>query len=442
MEFQTVEHFLSFLEGSQLPNGTQPTAAHITAEELSLLEGPCPLISTGESILDRVASRIGSEEDSSRLTIVGKNIQSMKTRLWEGIHPMSEERWVEKQLSKPDNFDLACQHLSAVVAVFQYLNEATVRCHLRDTFNLIHNEWTVASDMLNNLRDKSGLPRVDLAALWTLYMTTHYKVMTERVHRWVIDHVKELRAPIMAALKDHVPLGEENGDRLGEPDAAQWKFTNQLHELLEIAANADYTILMPMDGYNGYVPTQTEQSGSKGLFALDWRQRGEAYGEMLKLSSRKTVMQLMMEDMMTKGDLKTRQETSGEEFYRLVRAQVKAQDQIREDMRSASADPLLQEPWVNELNAAQFDQEAEGEGREICLAVYRLTYEQTDEEWSEFVKMFEEHSQNWGLGLEGSDQLKRFLKFEWIDGRKAGIPEGDLEGAKKYVFSRNYRVQS
>lgn len=438
MEFQTVEHFLSFLEGSQLPDGTQPTAAHITAEELSLLEGPCPLISTGESILDRVASRIGSEEDSSRLTIVGKNIQSMKTRLWEGIHPMTEERWVEKQLSKPDNFDLACQHLSAVVAVFQYLNEATVRCHLRDTFNLIHNEWTAASEMLNNLRDESSLPRVDLAALWTLYMTTHYKVMTERAHRWVIDHVKELRAPIMAALKDHVPLGEENGDRLGEPDAAQWKFTNRLHELLEIAANADYIILMPMDGYNGYVPTQTEQSGSKGLFALDWRQRGEAYGEMLKLSSRRTAMQLTMEDMMTNRDLKPRQETSGEEFYRLVWAQVKAQDQIREGMRSASVGPPPQEPWVNEhLNAARFDQEIEEEGREICLAVYRLTYEQTDEEWSEFVKMFEEHSQNWGLGLEESDQLKRFLKFDWIDGRKAGIPAGDLEGAKKYVFTRN-----
>lgn len=65
------------------------------------------------------------------------------------------------------------------------------------------------------------------------------------------------------------------------------------------------------------------------------------------------------------------------------------------------------------------------------LAIYRLTYNQTDEEWAEFLRRFEADLADWGEGIEGADQIRDRLELRWFDGKEIGIPEGDLDIAKK-----------
>ncbi|KAJ5095354.1 hypothetical protein NUU61_004710 [Penicillium alfredii] len=76
---------------------------------------------------------------------VGQNIQSVKSRLWKGIIPLSEQRWLEKGLNEPAQFDMACQHVSAVLAAFEYLNQPPVAKSLRDAFKLVWKHWSQAA---------------------------------------------------------------------------------------------------------------------------------------------------------------------------------------------------------------------------------------------------------------------------------------------------------
>jgi hypothetical protein len=107
-------------------------------------------------IITRVMSRIGSIEDDARMCIVGRNIWSVKNRLWAGIIPLSEQRWKEKGLDQPDNFDTAAQYLSAVVAVFEYLNRPKVQENIRDTLNLISQHWGEFETIVNAERGRAN----------------------------------------------------------------------------------------------------------------------------------------------------------------------------------------------------------------------------------------------------------------------------------------------
>ncbi|KAF5856440.1 hypothetical protein ETB97_007332 [Aspergillus alliaceus] len=114
---------------------------------------------------------------------------SLGARLWEGNIPLSEQRWREKELNHPANFELACQYLSSVVATFEYLNKPHVAKNFRDTFNLIYDHWEGFDAIANQKRDEQGLETVSVARRWTEYIAAHYEAMTERAHHWVISHV-------------------------------------------------------------------------------------------------------------------------------------------------------------------------------------------------------------------------------------------------------------
>jgi hypothetical protein len=65
------------------------------------------------------------------------------------------------------------------------------------------------------------------------------------------------------------------------------------------------------------------------------------------------------------------------------------------------------------------------------MAVYRLTYGQTETEWAAFVKKLDAHVSDWGKGQTGSSAIKPYLKLHWFNGKDLGIPEGDIDAAKK-----------
>lgn len=376
--------------------------------------------------MDRVMSRIGSTEDPGRLCIVGKNIQSLKSRLWEGIVPMSDQRWQEKGLHLDENFALACQQLSGVLAVFEYLNQQQVREHLRDTFNLIHEHWQTLDTQLAEKRAQTGADPISVADLWTMYMTAHYKMMTQSAHHWVTKHVDALRAPMMQGLLDHRPLNEGTG----RPDATQWKLTDGLHVLLEISVRADYCIMIPMEGYKGYT-APPRGSGPAEMYVADLAERGKAYSQRVKALSHQIMFEKMMFGNLSGG---RPSQTSGESYRESAMEQLEAQDRVRQELRGDSSGSIPQEPWITESLASVHGEEKNSTPTDRGIAIYRLTHEQSESEWNEFVLKLEAHISNWGQGQSGSDIIKPHLKLHWIDGKELGLTEGDIEAVKKYVF--------
>lgn len=427
LEPQTIPKFIGFALGNPLPDGTRPSSITTLAmEDFALMQNSYPPGSDGMSIMDRVMIRIGSDEDSARLCGVGKNIQSLKSRLWEGITPLSDQRWQEKGLHLPENFEEAFQHLSAVVAVFEYLNAQQVQENLRVTFNLIHDIWESLDKVLNQRRTETGADHISLANLWTIYMTAHLGLVTQRAHKWVTQHVDALRAPLLQDLLSHQSLTEGSG----VPDEMQWKLTNALHALLEVSIRADYWIMMPMEGFKGYTAPEIG-SGPPEMYATDVTERGKAYSQRVKSLSHKFMFDKLMGEVIS--GQKPEQKTSGETYHESAKEQIDAQMQVRRELRGDSLDSVFQEPWITSKLCLN---ESTKENKDSGLAIYRLTYGQSDSEWLEFVQKLEAHICDWGMGQMGSEAIKPHLKLHWIDGRELDFAEGDIEAAKRFTSPR------
>ncbi|KAF7586394.1 hypothetical protein BBP40_008944 [Aspergillus hancockii] len=415
LEPQTIVHFLECCQGAPFPNGKTSEHTRLTLEE-------CRLLNEGEdSVLARVGNRIGSMGDRDRLCNVGKNIHSIKSRSWEGIIPLSEQRWREKGLDHGANFDLACQHLSAVVAAFEYLNKPAVANNLRDTFNLILDHWAEGDAMLNARRREQGQELVDVARLWMEFIAAHYEVTTARAHRWVISHVNALRKPLLDGLVSHRPISENVVDNL------QWKMTDRLHLLMEISATADFRIMIPMHGYKGYTAPMVEPNIPAALRSTDSERRAKEYSQRLKMVTRMTMFQNVCSG--SRGH--SQGIGSPESLHRTAVNQIEAQNKVRREMRGEPIEPVPKEPWIVRCLSRVLGDNQEPIGG-YGLAIYRLTYQQNNAEWAQFVQKLEAHAAEWGLGQTGSNAIKPHLKLHWLDGRVLGIPEGDLEAAKKH----------
>ena len=97
-------------------------------------------------------------------------------------------------------------------------------------------------------------------------------------------------------------------------------------------------------------------------------------------------------------------------------------------MRGEPIEPVPREPWV--AACASRIESGRREGR-YGFAVCRLTYGQTESEWAEFVRKVEAHVSDWGKGQTGSSAIKGYLKLHWLDGKKLGIPEGDINASRR-----------
>ena len=377
--------------------------------------------SSEPSILERIMSRIGSNEDNERLCLVGKNIHALKSRLWEGITPMSDQRWREKGLDHPENLNDAIQHLSAVIAVFAYLNDESVRKNLRDTYNLIYDHWESMDAVINERRAKVGkLGPVSLANLWAVYMTFHFKMMSQRAHQWVVEHVEALRTPVLEELLAYKSPTEEET----KPDQVHWRLTNAIQLFLEVTVRADYTIMIPMEGYKGYAPAEGEEDrpGPPQIYDADISRRGSCYAGRLKVITHK-----MLVDKYADANFKPKTQSLGESFHETATDQIVAQKQIQRELRGNTLDIKIPEPWISAL---QREDGAEPT-REYSITIYRLTYGQSDSDWAEFVAKLEKDMSNWGEGQIGSDSIKHKLKLQWIDGNGFGFAEDDVAAAKR-----------
>ncbi|KAL4902917.1 hypothetical protein BDW74DRAFT_54542 [Aspergillus multicolor] len=421
IEPQTIAHFLSFCCEGTLPDGKTTTLELLKGAELSLLDEIPETDNNALNFMDRVMSRIGSLEDEARMTIVGRNIWSVKNRAWAGIIPLSEERWAEKGLSHPDNFDTAAQYLSSVLSAFEYLNRPRVQDNMRDTFNLISLHWGEFETYVNARREE-GQKSVRLRKLWAEFIAAHFELVTTRAHRWVLAHVDALRDPLVRELGIYRP------PNLDEIDTVQWRIMDRLHTLGEIAGVADYTIMLPMHGYHGCVTPSVPPGILPSLRSPSWDVRCKAYGPYLKNISRAQKVQETIERV-NRGAPRP-PIADPVEFQRTIRLQISCQARVRREIRGEDVEPVPKEPWIPDVLRSV----KTGEAR-VGFVVYRLTYGQGEAEWRAFRENFEAHVSDWGRGQTGSSALKPYLKLLWRDGRECGIPEGDVEAAKRHYLA-------
>ena len=88
--------------------------------------------------------------------------------------------------------------------------------------------------------------------------------------------------------------------------------------------------------------------------------------------------------------------------------------------------PLGVEAWVQELEDVKHDS--------FGFVVYRNSYLQSDTEWKDFVSKSEKSLRSGWEGVLDPANVKRKSILHWVDGKKDGIPEGDVEAVRKYAL--------
>ncbi|KAL2833049.1 hypothetical protein BDW59DRAFT_180548 [Aspergillus cavernicola] len=424
IEPQTVGHFLEYTTHGALPNGKQTTLPLLSPDEIQLLLipsaewAPAPFNTNTVSTIHQTSVRIGSYEDDARLSIIGKNIHSLKNRLWEGLAPLSASRWTEKDLSNPDRFDTACEYVTAVIAVFEYLNFEQIQSSMRDTFNLISGHLQDADSALNARRaaQGQGQPQLSLTGLWEEFMRAKYEMITAAAHSWVLSRIAELQRPLLDEFS-HLPDGQKID-----------MFTERWQQLLEITSEADFKIWIPMDGYYGYHPSSQVVPGLRNP-NLDTLRKTHRDRFQTTIFSR-LEQYIQNQDPDTIQSPRVRRER--------ISISTTVQDELRTEIRGPSSpSESYSEPWIQMLLWLQKATLESGPNREFGLAVYRSTSSTvTDEQWRTMRQKLETHLSAWGAdnNLQTS-QIKPLLKLHWIDD-DANIH--DTQAAKNHFLENRH----
>lgn len=435
LEPQTLSHFLEFTTTGNLPGDRLTPRPLLTPEEVDLLKtpasewAPTPFNQQTRSTLDWMVIRIGSEEDSSRLYGIAKELHAMKSRLWEGIPPLSERRWQELKLDEPENFKAACRYFAMVIDVFVYLNTPRTKGALRQTFNLIWDHLRVYEQALNAKRREDSadgvFQEVSVTGLWYSYIRAHYDLICENAHHWVTEHLDQIREPIVQELASHHPENSKHGD------SKQRDLINKIDELNENTFKADIMIFMPTDGYKG---DRLPAKDNDRLTAAHMREireepitcsanltwRAADYSTRVKYLGRKEMREnCEREDYRSWGDVP---DNDPEKLLLHNISLIDAQRMARHELRGLPQPPEV-DRWIEYTRL----QKNFGLG----FVAYRLCHDYEPATWDLFKRTFEADVADWGRGKVDINDIRRACKIHWIDGLENGIADGDIEGAKK-----------
>lgn len=428
LEPQTVAHFLEFLGMGLLPaNRARPTGEEVG----NLMKpysawAPAPFNQITRPAVESIMIRIGSFEDPRRLVCIAKELHAMKSRIWEGILPLSERRWKDLNLDDPEYFHIACRYIASVINVFHYLNHSGVSRALRETFNLISDHLKEAEQALNAARRLASADgtyqRVSLTDLWYEFMRAHYDDICSRAHHWVIEHIQRLRAPILEQLANYQPEYDY--------DLTQWALADALHDLAENASQADSTIFIPTNGYKGNPQPASASENDPGdpipgflvepiVWSPSLYRRRNTYNARVRFLSR---LEMYSDPHYLAPYLREPDYVSSDVII-TARSQVIAQARARQELRGEEPPPGL-DPWVTLIRRHVHN-------RPNCgYVVYRLSHS-NPEKWDDFKAKFEADISNWGQEISDIDDVREVCELHWLDGKDLEIKDGDIEAARK-----------
>ncbi|KAF4441832.1 hypothetical protein F53441_11917 [Fusarium austroafricanum] len=435
MEPQIIPHFLEFAQNGFLPNDQQTWRPLLTFEEVKNLMrpssewAPAPHNRQARSTGEWIGIRIGSYEDSSRLWRISKELHAMKSRLWEGLPPLSERRWQELGLDHPQNFPTACRYFVAVNDVFTYLNNKRTKAALRTTYNLIWDHLSVFEKAVNAKRKaeaEDGVYReVSVTALWYEYTKAQYESISENAHHWLMEHIERIRESLVQQIAYHQPKDTED-----HYDDTQWEIIWKIHDLGKNSAQADYSIFLPMDGYKGGSlsiaendPLTTAHKTRICKLPISW----SANLEWRAADYDSRFMWLFVSDLMEtymreQFDESARQNDPAKALILNI-TQIDAQGRARQELRGPPR-PTEVIPWIEYARRASY--------RHLSFVAYRLCHTYKPEKWDTFKTKFEADISDWGRGKVDINDIRKACKIQWIDGKEHDMEDDDIEAAKKH----------
>jgi hypothetical protein len=421
IEPQAILHFIEFIMHGILPNGKKTNLALPNSDEFPLFMAPssqwapAPFNKAALSTVQKAIEQITGPEDLSGLCHIGQNIHFLKSRLWGGLAPVPASRWREKDLNHPDNFTIAHEYLTSVIAVFEYLNIPQIRTNMCDTFNKISGDFGEMQDALNARRKAQGnlSPELNLVALWEQFIRALYEVMTSTAHSWVLARVAELRERTSDSFSA-IPADNPEGPEMKI-------FSQRWTDLIAVTSMADFNIWISMDGYNGYdAPSEI----IAGLHNPNLEDQDKNYGFSKLLFERLAkCIEAQNEAATVQGPSATQSDAARRE--RLSISTV-VQNELREKIRGRvpSPQPPVQ-PWIQQLLRAQ-EASLDMHPREshdcgFGLAIYRAAHKFSDEQWERLQRDLEAHLSAWSDDVQRADELKPLLKLHWFDCKELGI---------------------
>lgn len=376
-------------------------------------------------------------------------LHPLRAKLWHGMVPISRARWLERKMDDPANYRNLRELMKDILDVFAWLNHEDTLGRMRAGFNWLVDKYVEFEEAANARREKNGLEeRLDLAGMWAEYYHAVISVMSNRTHAWLVDRVEEVQT---RAFAEYTKALEEAGSDQEAIGAAGKKYYECAQDLNSMMTRADYTLDIPMVGFKGYTPSGTsasdlslplrQDSYRKIAQTKSWTHQEKLLQEQDREEAEAAAQKKKPDDMLDYVEqLKKGGPPAGprfrdhESFIGHYHEGRKNRAEVRRALRGEKK-ALGEEYWITILRERMNFYLANGKDPKTHrwgFVCYRLTYKQDDAEWADFKRKFEADVFKSGEWIEGYDSIADMAGLEYIDGRDVGIPEGDIEAAKRY----------
>lgn len=357
-------------------------------------------------------------------------------------------------MDDPANYRNLFELMKDILALFKWYNDESVLKATRESFGWMVEKYVEFEQAANLRRQQQGIEeRLDLAGMWAEYWAATWEIMSNQTHRWIVERVDEIQSRAFAEYCE--ALGAAGSDDMAIREAGK-KYYECVQDLRGILTGIDYTIGIPMTGFRGYT-----SSGS--VTDLPWTERRDLYMELLGSTSFTHQAAILEAQDKAEAEEASRPMTFAESVDIMGQLTKPAHPRFRDtenlighymegklnrdETRSAfrgELKPSSEEYWITILKDRMdfYLENKKGDDRAAHrwgFVVYRLTYDQTEEEWTAFQEKFQADISRSGKWIAGSDTIMERAGINFIDGREVGIAEGDIEGARRH-FKRAFTM--
>lgn len=435
--------------------GGRPSFPLLTREEWNLLNSPysqwasAPYNELEYSCFDRIGPLVMREEikdlrHQPHIRFLAR-LRPLKAKLLLGMAPISKDRWLARRMDDPANYRNLVELMKDLISLFDWYNHEEVQTRTRDAFNWLVDKYVEFEHAANIRREQNGVAeKLNLVGMWAEYWNDEMTSMSDRTHQWVVDRVDEVSARAFAQYQDALEAAGTDEAAVGE---AGKKYYECVQDLRGMLARFEYTIDVPMSGFKGY--------GSSNAFKdLPVAQRREIWTKIFGSKPFKHLAAILDAQDTAQAEEASKPPRSLEEQMKLMKrpAHPRFRDtenllghyeegkRNRDETRLTLCGPpkqATQEHWITVLKDrmnfyAQHTRDVNINPDAWGFVCYRLTYDQTDEQWTTFKEKFSADYLRSGTWIEGFDSIVGKHGIKFLDGKELGIAEGDVAAAKQH----------
>jgi hypothetical protein len=451
-----VQVFGDYASGGMRIGGRRPSFPLLTQDEIGLIGSPysqwapAPYNKLKYSCMDRLEPMFMRQEISELkkfpLMQFLARLRPLKAKLMLGTVPISADRWIERRMDDPANYRNLFELMQDLRVIFNWYNMEEVQGRTRAGFNWMVEKYVEFEQAANLRREQNGVQeKLDLAGMWAEYWNDLTSNMSDRTHQCVVDRVDEVQARAFAQYQGAIKAAGADEVAVGEAGRTYYECVQDLRGVL---TQLEWTIGIPMTGFRGY-------KTSDALKDLPAEQRRDLWDKVMGGMSFRHQKAIL--DAQDKADaelaanppsMKERMEIQ-KQFRMPTHPRFCDTENLighydegkgnRDETRLVLCGPPklpMQEHWITVLRE-RMDFYAQNPRTEMNpdawgFVCYRLTYDQTNEQWAAFHERFNTDVSRSGTWIEGYDSIRHKTGIMWIDGREVGIAEGDIAAAKRH----------